>query len=236
MKLYKEFVNEMKWIKGISDEYNIQIICNTYNIKNYTINKDLSVDVDGAVYLFDKGLKTLPLNFNVVTGSFNCAKNKLISLKGSPKDVGSYDCSDNKITSLEYSPGKVNEIFLCASNPGLSSLKGAPKYIGGIFTCTYCNLTDLEFCPEYIGGDFNLQENPLISLKGLPKTFELKHLWISSNQTSLVWNWIYDNLLEDINLFKNYAKWAMQYRESMPKYFEKEFGYLLEINDYNHEN
>ena len=42
-----------------------------YNIINYTINEDGYIDVDGNVNLYRK-LTKLPLNFNKVTGYFNC--------------------------------------------------------------------------------------------------------------------------------------------------------------------
>ena len=44
----------------------IDKICRKYNIKDYTINSDGSIDVKESVYLFGRGLKTLPLKFNKV--------------------------------------------------------------------------------------------------------------------------------------------------------------------------
>ena len=83
-------------------EQEIQDICKIYNIKNYTINPDGSIDVNGNVYLSDKGLTKLPLKFNRVSGSFYCYKNELISLVGSPNYiVGSFYCFENKLNSLD---------------------------------------------------------------------------------------------------------------------------------------
>jgi hypothetical protein len=50
MKLfrYKNFIKESK--------ENIDSICKKYDIKNYTINDDGSIDVDENVYLSNRGL------------------------------------------------------------------------------------------------------------------------------------------------------------------------------------
>jgi hypothetical protein len=50
----------------------LSYICKKYDIQNYSINSDGSIDVDGYVALFDKGLTKLPLRFRNVTGDFNC--------------------------------------------------------------------------------------------------------------------------------------------------------------------
>lgn len=41
----------------------VENILNNYDIKNYTINNDLSVDVNGKVDLSMKQLDALPVNF-----------------------------------------------------------------------------------------------------------------------------------------------------------------------------
>jgi hypothetical protein len=110
----------------------IHDICKEYNIKNYTINSDGSIDVNGDVDLYDKGLTELPLTFNKVTGYFDCGFNLLTSLKGSPIWVGSYfDCTKNNLTSLEFSP----------------------DYVGSNFECEWNKLTN-NYCESEIGGYF----------------------------------------------------------------------------------
>ena len=110
----------------------ISLICKKYNITNYTINPDGSIDVNGNVDLSFEKLTELPLTFNKVTGSFNCSGNKLTSLKGGPKWVGYYfSCYNNDLTSLEFSP----------------------DYVGDYFTCEYNDLTD-NYCESEIGGSF----------------------------------------------------------------------------------
>jgi hypothetical protein len=110
----------------------IHDICKKYNIKNYTINLDGSIDVNDNVFLNSKRLTELPLTFNKVTGSFDCGYNQLTSLKGCPRWIGGhFSCSYNDLTSLEFSP----------------------DYVGGYFNCRFNNLTD-NYCDTEIGGRF----------------------------------------------------------------------------------
>jgi hypothetical protein len=110
----------------------ISLICKKYNIKNYTINSDGSIDVDGDVGLFDRELTELPLTFNKVTGHFSCSNNKLTSLKGCPRWIGGFfDCERNNLTSLEFSP----------------------DYVGAWFACNHNNLID-NYCDSEIIGNF----------------------------------------------------------------------------------
>ena len=118
----------------------ISLICEKYNITNYTVNDDGSIDVNDNVYLWGLDLVELPLTFNKVRGSFDCASNRLTSLKGSPKWVGgSFTCSSNKLTTL----------------------KGCPRWVGGWFHCYKNQLTSLEFSPDYVAGGFNCKSNKL---------------------------------------------------------------------------
>ena len=110
----------------------IHDICKQYNIKNYIVNDDGSIDVDGRVDLYNKGLTQLPLIFNKVSGDFWCGDNNLTSLKGCPRWIGGgFSCSDNQLTSLEFSP----------------------DYVGGYFNCDNNKLTD-NYCDTEIGGGF----------------------------------------------------------------------------------
>jgi len=113
-------------------------------IRKYRINKDLTVDVDGHVNLFNMNLKTISVKFGIVNGEFNCENNKLTSLDGSPKVVrGVFRCYNNNLTTLEGSPEIVNGNFRCSNNP-LSTLIGLTKVIGGYFDCYNNKLTSLE--------------------------------------------------------------------------------------------
>ena len=102
----------------------IHRICKEYGIKNYTINPDGSIDVDGNVELGALNLNKIPLKFNNVSGYFNISSNNITSLEGFPKEVGdSVHCSYNKISTFEYFPNKINKNIYMYENP-LESLEG----------------------------------------------------------------------------------------------------------------
>ena len=140
-----------------------------YDIENYIINDDLTVDVDGNVY-FDENnsyklLNSISVKFKKVEGDFSCKETSLTSLKGCPDVIkGYFSCSFNKITSLEYCPKEIGGSFYCGSNK-LTSLKGCPEKINGFFDCGKNELTSLEYHPIADGDIFI--GNPLKTLKGL---------------------------------------------------------------------
>ena len=133
--------SDMKYLKLFEGFENIDEICRKYNIKNYTINKDGSIDVvDYDVNLYNKGLSKLPLKFNKVNGIFSCSENNLKTLEGSPKEVnGNFYCRNNYLTSFEFSP----------------------KIIKGDFWCQNNNIKSFEYFPNYIKDDFHCDFNPI---------------------------------------------------------------------------
>ncbi len=153
-------------MKSISE---IEKICRKYDIINYTINNDGSIDVDGDVLLYYQRLTSLPLKFNRVSGDFCCNGNELTSLKGSPKYVGGFFKSNtNSLTSLEFGPKEVGDDFNCRYNPKLTTLKGSPEKVGGFFNCDKCGIIDLEGISDYIGGFIDVDDNPISSIINKP--------------------------------------------------------------------
>jgi len=173
------------------DSLAVEEILKLLNINNYTINSDESIDVNGDVNFYYKGLTKIPLKFNRVSGNFKCGSNQLTglegspnyvggdfdcsynyinSLEGSPKEVGGYfDCNNNQLTSLEGCPNTVNGGFNCNYNK-LTTLDGCPNTVGGYFVCSFNEITSLEGCPNTLSGFFDCSDNKLISLEGCPKT------------------------------------------------------------------
>ena len=144
--------------------------CERYEIKNYTINDDLSIDVDGSIGLYNKNLEHLPLKFNYVHGGFQCNRNKLKSLEGCPKTVGGdFVCYGNKLKSLEGCPQSVGGDFYCFTND-IETLKGSPQTVDGDFYCDNNELKSLKGCPQTVGGNFYCNNNKLVSLEGCPQT------------------------------------------------------------------
>jgi len=155
-----------------------------FNIKNYTINDDLSVDVNGSVFLQLSGIGKFPVRFGKVSGNFDCSYNYLESLVGGPKEVsGHFVCSDNKLTLLEGAPKVVGGKFDCNSNH-LISLVGAPEKVGGDFDCSGNNLTSLQGAPKIVGADFDCSNNS--------KEFEDKDVMEVSKVTCHIFTGIWD--------------------------------------------
>jgi hypothetical protein len=173
----------MKYIKlyeGFQSEEEVSEICKKFGIKNWSINSEGLVDVDGDVDLISKGLTKIPLKFGNVSGYFLCRDNQLTSLEGSPKEVGYFNCSNNQLTSLEGCPRSVVGGFYCDNNQ-LTSLEGCPRSVGGNFSCSDNQLTSLEGCPRSVGLDFYCYSNRLTSLEGCPRSVG-GNFWCNSNQ------------------------------------------------------
>ena len=144
-------------------------VCKKYRIDNYTINDDLSIDVDGGVGLGDRGLGYLPLRFNYVGGYFQCSFNKLKSLEGCPQTVNeSFFCYYNELKSLEGCPQTVGGGFDCFNN-NLVSLESCPQTVSGDFSCGNNNLKSLKGCPQTVSGTFNCGDNELRDLEHFPE-------------------------------------------------------------------
>jgi hypothetical protein len=157
----------IKLFEQFNKEQEIIDICKEYNIENYTINSDGSIDVDGDINLNSISLKKIPIKFNIVSGNFSASINNLTSLEGCPKEVGGdFYCSYNQLTSLKGAPMYIYD-FWCNNNQ-LISLEGCPNYVGGNFHCFKNKLISLEGCVKEVGHNFNCSFNQLTSLKGAP--------------------------------------------------------------------
>ena len=71
---------------------------------------------------------------------------------------GDFDCGLNQLTSLKGAPKEVGGVFICSYNK-ITSLKGSPKKIGGSFHGSCNQLTSLKGAPKEVGGDFNCSNN-----------------------------------------------------------------------------
>ncbi|WP_136419536.1 zincin-like metallopeptidase domain-containing protein [Herbaspirillum sp. ST 5-3] len=151
-------------------------------IEGYTINQDLTVDVNGSVNLANKDLMNIPVQFGKVSGDFDCSGNSLTSLKGCPREVGeNFYCADNKISTLKWSPEKVGGDY-CLEKNMIRSLEGCPKTIEGTFNCSNNILKSLEACPQKVG-EFICNENHITSLEGGPQNVS-KDYYCMYNQLS----------------------------------------------------
>ena len=129
-----------------------------FNIENYTISDDGTIDVDGNVILSNMGLTKIPFKFGRVTGYFYCGENQLISLDGCPREVdGDFDCYENGLKNLIGGPEDVGGDYFCFHN-SLESLEGCAGDIGGDLVCGYNKLEMLD-CSSVINGTIFCLEN-----------------------------------------------------------------------------
>lgn len=101
----------------------------------------------------------LPFNFQKVTGDFRCPKH-IMTLTGSPRYVeGSFVCGpDNQsISSLEGAPDYVGEDFWCMSTL-LKSLEGAPEVIKGYFGTKWFTKDDYREYAEKAAREKRIQK------------------------------------------------------------------------------
>ena len=87
-------------------------------------------------------------HFCFIDKNGNEAKNVIIK-----NNFSCYNCTS--LTSLKDAPKKVGGDFVCSYCTSLTSLNGAPKKVGGDFNCSGCTfLTSLEGAPKEVGRDF----------------------------------------------------------------------------------
>jgi hypothetical protein len=222
----------------------IREICEYYDITDYSINPDGSIDVIGNVNFSNGRLTEIPIKFNKVDGNFNFSNNRLTTLEGCPKEVSGYfnvfknslttlegcpkyigshfSCNHNNLTSLENGPKFVGETFNCSNN-NIKSLKGFETILNGSFVISNNNLESLVDCPN-IRGSLHIQENKLTTLEGLPEVH--KGILCFGNP-----------IYEIFSLFYNDIKIYLDYQETY-NFVRKDcrvVKYLLEevIKDYN---
>lgn len=152
------------------ESFVVKTLCEKYNIENYTINADGSIDVDGDVMFED--IEEIPIKFNRVNGDFYIDDNDLKSLKNSPIYVsGDFTCTNCQLDSLEYSPMYVGGRFVCSFNK-LENLSGANGEYGS-FIAMFNKLLTLDFGGK-VSKEFKIANNEeLVSLKGSPESVEI---------------------------------------------------------------
>lgn len=166
LKPYQIFENQEPQLEhpGFpTTEEEIHDLCRKYFITDYTINEDLSIDVDGNVNFYDKNLKYIPLNFNYVKYVFDCSRNELISLKGCPKEVGGdFSCNRNNLKSLVGSPLIARRNVYCSDNH-IKNFEGGFDTIYGQLNCQGNNIVSLMGFPN-VSGNILFTENPIKTL------------------------------------------------------------------------
>ena len=197
---FKSTLVESQGTQFLSDEASIREWLDKYDVKNYSINGDMTVSVNGPLALDNKGLEEIPVKFSEVDGSidvttnrlkridwapakvngdFDAWDNEIETLVGGPTEVEqSMDVDGNKLTDLHGAPKKVGKCFVVSQNP-LKTLAGCPEVVKGYFKAADCGLPHIDDLPREIGTNLYLQNNEIKSLKGINKL--LKNLNVTNS-------------------------------------------------------
>lgn len=166
---------------------------NHQEIRNYTINKDNSVDVNGDVHFSNLRYKKLPIVFNKIDGDVSINGGLLETLDGLPSKLsGELSLSELTLKSWSGCPTSVHTLSVHDCKipsdlpqfqsiagsvhfheiKGMTSLKGLPEVIGGL-SLQYCQISSIEGVPKQINGAFILTD-PYTTLKSLTTLEPLK--------------------------------------------------------------
>ena len=188
--------------------------CDKLRIKNYTINSDGTVDVNGDlnIYLIQENIKkgerhNILINFNKINGDvdiniqwWKAGRAGQLRLPFTFNEVtGNFHANHNMLETLIGCPKKVGGCFDVRSNR-LKTLEGSPETVGDYFSATSNSLDDLKGSPKYVGGNFDISDNNLKSLKGLSPRIDGTLDFNNNNITSFDYYndcKITDNGLED---------------------------------------
>lgn len=123
----------------------IRDFCTKHRIRNYSINKDLSINVYQNIRLVS--LYNLPIRFNECYGDFTISIGNLTSLENTPRLING---------DFSYSSA--------GSKRKLESLKGHPDYVCGSFTIHSTNVSKVDTLPVIIG-NLNLSDNKIETIE-----------------------------------------------------------------------
>lgn len=123
------------------------------------IKKNFGIKQNDGSYIFTKNLILLKKAPIIKNGRF------IINIK---KVYGNFNCSGQGLKTLEGGPIVVGGNFWCSDNPRLTSLKHAPKKIGNIFDCSYCNIKSFKILNKIKFKNLDVSGNNIKTLKGFP--------------------------------------------------------------------
>jgi hypothetical protein len=147
-------------------------ISNATKSTKYTINDDLTIDLDGFFATHWMGNFPEWIQFGK-TGSFQLqgdgmrkgdnGKNLMTSLRGCPRIIyGDFNCSRQNLTNLVGGPEEVYGNYSCSLNRNIKSFEGIAKKINGDFSCNNnSGLTERDIpteCRLYIEGNINVHK------------------------------------------------------------------------------
>ncbi|MEZ0262688.1 MAG: hypothetical protein ACAH80_16910 [Alphaproteobacteria bacterium] len=129
--------------------------------------------VERALKRYEIEYKKLPGGRIIVPGDIQLNMENLKELPDFTDVIvmGNFECMCNQLTSLKGAPKWVGGDFMCMGNP-LTSLEHAPRHVGGDFECNSDDLYSLEGAPKAVGGKFSTHACPLPNLEHAPVKFK----------------------------------------------------------------
>lgn len=154
----------------------IKLLIEEAGIKDYKINKDLSVVFNSDAH-FDskvcpmlkqaivKNLGIFPFKIAEAKGSIILSRMFLVSLINMPEKVGgTFNVSSNKLRSLVHCPKEIGNDFIISGNKDVTTLDFGPVVVGGDYEAANCSLVTCAQLPLVIGKDLRLSDNKLRSI------------------------------------------------------------------------
>lgn len=157
----------------------IKRVLSEYEVKNYTINADDSVDVADDVQFSGFNYKTIPFKMGRVDGSFTISGGYIRDISNGPSYVGgNFMCINTEITSFKGAPEEVGENCSFAMNDKVTSIEGLPAKIGGNLNLEKCSgitsLKGIHKIVKEVDGEINLSDTKandnllgLLAIKGV---------------------------------------------------------------------
>ena len=173
MKTLKDYiVNENNFFKnlGVGQETLIRKWLDEHGVKEYTINSDMTIDVEVSVSLNNIKEDELPeyIQFGDISYNFGIIDSNIKSLRGFPKrcnDMGIKNCPNLKnLNGL----GTIQHQLSLTNCSKLISLKGGGQCTYGSLRVHNCPITDLTGTPEKLNSIVLQNCSKLTSLKGGP--------------------------------------------------------------------
>lgn len=178
---FKKLLTEAEASVFLKDHDQIAKWLNDHEVKQFVINSDSTVSINGPLSLDGKELEEIPVKFKEVRGSIDVSSNKLKRIDWAPDHVqGDFDIWDNDLVTLEGGPTKVEGSYDCDNN-NLKSLLGAAREVGKAFICSMNDLDSLAHCPEKVGTYFKAMSCGLTSIDALPKSIG-SSMFLQSNK------------------------------------------------------
>ncbi len=149
----------IRLFEDFNKQKEIQFICEHYGIENYTINENLTVDINGD-FIFNHIVTKLPIKLNKVSGNIYINNCGLTTLEGLPEYINDIELTGNRLTNLIGFPKHCNG-NIDLSNNQLTSLEGIPKGINGNLTLYKNKLTNTDYFPDVVEGYIDIIANPI---------------------------------------------------------------------------